>query len=227
MFEWFTANADKIGAALIGFGSVYAAVRKFLSGNKEDKKPEEKKEQSNQNGSSPQIQVSPTINPNNDNTNTNNITLNNYLQPPADGGKQMKEGVEEGISKCKDRARILFIDDDAKFKVVSILKAAGWNHTKAVKDIKALDAEEVREAHIFFVDIQGVGKALDFHDQGLGLAYALKSKYPHKKVVIYSSDQNGDRFHRAFNIVDYQLYKNAEPYEFINLVEQLGLETFK
>jgi len=223
MFEWITANADKIGAALVGFGTVYAAVRKFLSANKD-----EKKEQSTTNTTVPQVQINPVISPNLENNSTNNITLNNYLPASANEEKQIvQEGAEENILRCKDRTRILFIDDDLKFKVVSILKAAGWNHTKAVKDIKALDIEDAREAHIFFVDIQGVGKAMGFDDQGLGLAYALKTKYPHKKVVIYSSDQNGDRFHKAFNVVDYQLYKNAEPYEFINLVEQLGLESFK
>ena len=68
------------------------------------------------------------------------------------------------------------------------------------------------------MDINGVGLNL-FEDQGLGLASALKKKYPNKKVIIYSSETTGDRFHRALREVDGCLYKDAEPYQFINLIE--------
>lgn len=126
-------------------------------------------------------------------------------------------------SNVKDLARILFIDDDTTFAVIKILKKAGWRNTKVIRDVTSLDSPDVQEADLFFVDIQGVGKALQFNDEGLGLAAALKKKYPEKKVVIYSAEPFGDRFHPAFRLADDQLPKNAEPYEFQQIVDQFLL----
>ena len=127
----------------------------------------------------------------------------------------------DDLKSAKDRTRILFIDDDVSFPVVKILKQAGWTHTRIQKDVKSLDDVEVQSADIFFVDIQGVGKLLRFADEGLGLARALKQKYPKKKLVIYSAEPKGDMFHQAFRIADDQLSKTADPYEFQTVVERL------
>ena len=140
--------------------------------------------------------------------NKNSITINNNI------GKQ-----ETQTKKDKSNLRILFIDDQhTKFKMVSILKKSGWKNTNSVKDITDLDDYKAKEADIIFVDINGVGKTL-FKDEGLGSA--LKKKYPEKKIVIYSSETKGDRFHKALREVDDCLSKNAEPYQFINLIETL------
>lgn len=123
-----------------------------------------------------------------------------------------------GHSLDKDNIFILFIDDE-KLGVVNILKNGGWKNTKLIKDIKDLDDADLRSAHIVFVDINGVGIALQFKNQGIGLASAIKSKYPHKKVVIYSGESNGDRFDRDLRKVDDVIKKNAEPIEFMNIIE--------
>ena len=128
------------------------------------------------------------------------------------------------VNSIKKRISILFIDDDTKFKVVKILKNAGWINTSSVKDVKSLDDPIVKDTDIFFVDIQGVGIELQFNDEGLGLALALKNKYPNKKVVIYSAETKGDRFHAALRKADSFLPKNAEPYEFQQIVEQYSAE---
>jgi len=122
----------------------------------------------------------------------------------------------------KSQINILFIDDDTTFKVVKILKQSGWINTKLIKDLKSLSMDEVMKAHILFTDIRGVGKLLGFQDEGLGLAAALKEKYPDKMLVIYSSEQTGNRFHKGFRLADDQLAKNAEPYEFISTIERLA-----
>lgn len=120
----------------------------------------------------------------------------------------------------KDDYRILFIDDKhSDFKMVSILKKAGWTNTKAIKDLTDLDDIKAREASIIFVDINGVGVQM-FEDQGLGLAAALKDKYPKKTIILYSAEPTGDRFDKKLKKVDDSLPKNAEPYEFISLIEQ-------
>ena len=124
----------------------------------------------------------------------------------------------------KSRTRILFIDDDTRFKVVGIIKSQGWAYTKIVRDVKAIESPEVQEADILFVDIQGVGKALHFSNEGLGLALAIKNKYPKKKVVIYSAQTSGERFDEALRRADDFLAKNADPYEFITVVERLAGE---
>lgn len=121
-------------------------------------------------------------------------------------------------TRLKDLTRILFVDDDTKFKVVSIMKKAGWKNTRSKKDIVNMDDTDAVEADIIFVDINGVGTEL-FDDQGLGLAQALKKKYPKKKIIIYSAEPKGNMFHKALQEVDDCLPKNAEPYEFINMVE--------
>lgn len=128
------------------------------------------------------------------------------------------------LSEAKKTKSILFIDDDVKFKVVSILKKAGWENTRIFKDVSSLDDDEVKNTDIFFVDIQGVGIKMDFKEEGLGLALAIKKKYPDKKVVIYSSETKGDRFHEALKVADSFLPKNAEPYEFQLIVEELAVK---
>ncbi len=137
-----------------------------------------------------------------------------YLNPGKLLGKS-----ELSINEKKKTCRILFIDDN-QFKVPDILRNAGWVNTKRVKDINNIDDIDVANSDIFFVDIQGVGRALKFADEGLGLAQALKTKYPKKIVIIYSAENQGDRFHKALQSADATLSKNADPYEFQTLVEQ-------
>jgi len=151
------------------------------------------------------------------NINNNMVTVNTG----SGAAPQASSSPASGVSP-KDVIRILFVDDDTTFAVVKILKTAGWRNTRIVKDIKALDDPDVVKTDIFFIDIQGVGLALKFADQGLGLAAALKKKYKDKKVVLYSAEVRGERFHEAFRLVDDQLAKTAEPYEFLTVVEQLS-----
>jgi hypothetical protein len=150
------------------------------------------------------------------NASTNTINNNINLS-------QSEKQKSQASSINKDTARILFVDDDTSFQVVKILRKAGWQNVKAIKDVTSLDSQTVVETDIFFVDIQGVGKALKFNDEGLGLALALKNKYPHKKLVIYSAEPRGDRFHQAFRVADDFLSKTAEPYEFQQVVDNLLL----
>jgi PleD family two-component response regulator len=151
--------------------------------------------------------------------NHNSITINNTISNHV--GNCNGTNNSEVDDKTKENTRILFVDDEhTKFKMVSIMKRAGWINTKSVKDIYDMDDHKIHESNVIFVDINGVGTTL-FEDQGLGLASALKEKYPDKKIVLYSAESTGDRFHKALRAVDDCLPKNAEPYQFINLVETL------
>ena len=152
----------------------------------------------------------------NENSNSVIVNINNTQE-----NNQNKQDRDDCLIELKKKTKILFIDDDNKFKVVNILKNSGWVNTKIIKDINNIDSDEVRTTDIFFVDIQGVGKKLEFQDEGLGLANALKNKYPNKKVVIYSAENRGDRFHEALKKVDDSLPKNAEPFQFQQTIENL------
>ncbi len=152
-------------------------------------------------------------------SNNNTVTINNNI---GSNTKQDSDKTDASYTPdLKAKTRILFVDDEhTKYRMPSILRKTGWKNTKSIKDITDLDDLKVKDADIIFVDINGVGKTL-FEDQGLGLASALKKRYPEKKIVIYSAETKGDRFHRALREVDDCLSKDAEPYQFSNLIETL------
>lgn len=149
------------------------------------------------------------------NTNTNNATntINNFVNitPQSDNEKS-----NEKSKRIDKTIQILFVDDE-KFDIIGVLKDAGWINTKRIKDITNLDSTDLKNAEVVFVDVNGVGKQLFPKDQGLGLAEAIKHKYPNKHIVLYSAVSH--HFHKALNVVDIILEKNADPYEFINILE--------
>jgi hypothetical protein len=154
-------------------------------------------------------------------TNTNNIAINVAERNHSPGEKAVNDNSQKkSLDEYKNETRILFVDDDARFKVAKILTQSGWVHTKLIKDCKTLDERDVVDAQILFIDVQGVGVAMGFNDEGLGLAFAIKEKYPDKKVIIYSAETKGDRFHEALRKADSFLPKNADPYEFQRIVEE-------
>lgn len=118
------------------------------------------------------------------------------------------------LPEIKTSTSILFIDDDKTFKIVGILKKMGWLDTKLIKDINSLEDHNVVKANVLFIDIQGVGRLLQLTDEGLGLALAIKKRYPEKKIIIYSAQEEGKRFHEALAEADYFLPKTAEPIQF-------------
>lgn len=159
---------------------------------------------------------------------TSPISINNHISLPIEpqGANDMEKvkNVDIDIQKVKGSTHILFIDDQI-FPVYKTLKSSGWTHTTLIKDIKSLDDPEILNNDIFFIDIRGVGKKL-FNDEGLGIAKALKNKYPHKKVIIYSAETMGNRFDEAFRIADDFLQKNADYYDFLEIVEKFGKEIY-
>ena len=154
---------------------------------------------------------------------TQSVVVNNIAQTSSANGSSQPEAAMS-LADRKFKTRILFIDDDTKFKVVKILTKSGWINTSIIKDANTLDEPSIIDAHILFVDVQGVGVAMGFDSEGLGLALALKEKYRAKKIIIYSAETNGNRFHEALRKADSFLPKNADPYEFQKLVEELSAE---
>lgn len=132
------------------------------------------------------------------------------------------------LPELKQKTKILFVDD-LKFNIVDSLKDKdGWRNILRVADVDSITQPEISEAHIIFVDVQGVGKKLGFVDEGLGLIVALKETYPEKKVVMYSSESKGQvsAFHKASDLVDGRLKKKPSRYEFDSTIERLAREVF-
>jgi hypothetical protein len=169
---------------------------------------------------------------NNDNNdgiiiNSHNNEGDNYVSLNIHERNKDKENKNESqnefdLNQLKKIVNILFVDDDVNFNIVKILKKQGWINTKIITDI--VDLDKYRDVHIFFIDINGVGKKMQLKDEGMGLAYCLKNKFKDKKVVIYSSDTNRDMSHPVFREVDGVLPKDAQVYEFTNCIEQFSRE---
>ncbi|WP_206499936.1 hypothetical protein [Vibrio paracholerae] len=200
-FEFVVENADVIfsGVGVAAIGGIY----KISRGKKDTKKNEN----------------------NNEASVINNINIG--TPPQSKESEEEKESIstplsDSKVTEIKNNTRILFIDDDTRFKVVKILNKSGWVNAKLVKDIDSLDCQDVLASDIIFVDVQGVGVELNFKEEGLGLASALKDKYPQKKIIIYSAEQKGDRFHEALRKVDDFLAKDVDPYQFTSVVEKFA-----
>ncbi len=126
----------------------------------------------------------------------------------------------------KRLTKILFIDDKTDFKVVNILKKSGWKNTKIISRVSGIDDQNIIDADICFIDINGVAKNLFPKDQGLGLVAAIRERHPNKKVVVYSSQTKRDVFDPIWENAHAKLPKNADPYEFENLVEIYSAEIY-
>jgi hypothetical protein len=147
------------------------------------------------------------------NTTSQNVTVSIGHQLGS-SGPATPPGTPPSVPELKRNTHVLFVDDDRGFKIVGVLKKMGWEHAKLVADIGNLEQQALVDAQVVFVDIQGVGRMMRYNDEGLGLALAIKRRYPAKKVVIYSAEETGARFHEALQEADYSLPKTAEPIRF-------------
>lgn len=212
VFNWYY-----ISAVVLSFTGVVFGIKNYLKKSKSNEKSE------NEIPLKIETQINPIISP------VNNINVN-FGKMENSGGienqsKYDSSNREAKIESLKSKVRILFIDDDIKFNIVKILKDSKWKNTKSVVDIKSLDIPIVKDADIFFVDVNGIGKLLNCEHEGLDIALMLKQKYPNKKVVIYSANKNNN-FHPAWDQCDFKLEKNALAYQFQSLVEQYSLELY-
>lgn len=135
---------------------------------------------------------------------------------------------KKSLAEIKNACNVLFIDNE-KFKTVDRLKLRdGWRNTFWIRDVESYDQPEIINAHVIFIDIQGVGKKLCPKDEGLGLIAAIKERYPEKKVVMYSAEKQGkiDGLHKAADMVDGRLRKLADHYEYQKILERMASETF-
>jgi len=155
------------------------------------------------------------------NKNSSVITINNGYMNNNQENKTINND-DATLEQRQKKTHILFIDDK-KFLVTDILISSGWLNTTSLKDVTSINQKEITTADIIFVDIQGVGIKMKFSEEGLGLAKALKEKYPNKRIIVYSAEQTGNRFHDTLKIVDDFLPKDADPYLFEEIIERFSL----
>lgn len=168
------------------------------------------------------------LSPSQNNNQSQNVTVNVNKPYIVENEISMEKSAALTFDGVRAQTNILFIDDDKTFKIVSILKKAGWRNTNFFPDadVKDINTEKIKNAHIIFVDIKGVGQTM-YKDEGLGLVVDLKRKYPQKKVVIYSAIPEHSLFHDAIKLADDQISKNSQPAVFVSLIETLAEDIWK
>lgn len=144
-------------------------------------------------------------------SNVINQTVNvTPLTPSTESSKALAK------ARSKGAIHILFIDDK-KVSFIPTMKRAGYSSVKYLKDCDNIHCQQIIDADIIFVDVNGVGINLFSTEQGFGLAKAIKRQFPNKCVVLYSAEPQ--YFRKDYNILDSVLPKNSEPYEFTKIID--------
>ncbi|MCK5510786.1 hypothetical protein KAI65_04580 [Candidatus Parcubacteria bacterium] len=201
------------GMVVFIFGFLF---KKFFQ--KKDNNPKKRKNIYGWRSNTTSVKDDNTIINNDTQDGDNNINININER----NGSKEKNNNQTSIDELKRIINILFVDDDISFNITKILKRQGWINTKIKTDI--IDLDKFSHVHIFFVDINGVGKKLNLKNEGMDLALCLKNKFEDKKVVLYSTDTNRDISHPIFNKIDAILPKDAQVYQFTDLIEQFSRE---
>ena len=84
------------------------------------------------------------------------------ISKPSTQKKRRRPASATDMESLCQRINILFIDDDIRFRVASMLGKWGRVNTRQVKDILSIDDEKVQDAQILFVDIYGTGLIMGF-----------------------------------------------------------------
>lgn len=149
---------------------------------------------------------------------TQNVVVN---VNSAQGVLEVPEKQKQQQQVSRKGVGVLFIDDE-KFSVIQILRKAGWVNVRTVRDVDTLEDPNIVASSVIFVDIVGVGIKLAFKNQGIGLAAAIKQKYKDKKVWVYSAESKHNIFDADLKVLDGLLSKNAEPIEFMSILEDVS-----
>ena len=103
-----------------------------------------------------------------------------------------------------------------------ILKCMTMNHNSVKFRPSDKMGDLISSDYKLLLVMSRFGLSLGFKNQGAGLAAAIKQRYPNKGVVIYSGTHEHDIFDLDLDKVDAKLPKNAEPVQFMYLIEQYG-----
>lgn len=122
------------------------------------------------------------------------------------------------IEEVKRLTQVLFIDDESFDSLLNNIRDSGWN-VKQKQDIDNLDAEDIKNADIIFIDYKDVGIKLTPTEEGIGLLKAMRNKYPNKRLIFYSGYAGFIPGHEIHDIANGWISKNADPYVYIERIE--------
>lgn len=155
----------------------------------------------------------------NNTTNVTNINTQNNYSTPVAGVKK-----EPTADDVKARIKILFVDDKNDFPIIGMLRNNGYQ-VEYLDDIVDFEAKQVKYADIIFLDINGVGVAMKFKNQGMGLCGALRDYFgTTKKLILYSGETEGSIFDKDAKKADATLPKDSDLYQFTSYITQYGKE---
>jgi hypothetical protein len=155
----------------------------------------------------------------NNTTNVTNINTQNNYSTPVAGEKK-----EPTADDVKARIKILFVDDKDDFPIIGMLRNNGYQ-VEYLDDIVDFEAKQVKYADIIFLDINGVGVAMKFKNQGMGLCGALRDYFgTTKKLILYSGETEGSIFDKDAKKADATLPKDSDLYQFTSYITQYGKE---
>lgn len=151
-------------------------------------------------------------------------TQNNYNGSPDTKAVIDRHEPSSSVDEIKSRIKILFVDDKDDFPIISMLRNNGYQ-VEYMDDITDIDAKAVRYADIIFLDINGVGVAMKFKNQGMGLCGALRDYYgDSKRLILYSGETEGSIFDKDAKKADATLPKDSDLFQFISYITQYGKE---
>lgn len=149
-------------------------------------------------------------------------TLNNFVGVNSNSSDSVKK--EFSAEDVKTRIRILFVDDKDDFQIIKMLRNNGYQ-VEYLDDIVDFDAKAVKSADIIFLDINGIGVAMKFKNQGMGLCGALRDYYGStKRLILYSGETEGSIFDVDAKKADATLPKDSDLYQFTSYITQYGKE---
>lgn len=128
------------------------------------------------------------------------------------------------VEEIKAKIKILFVDDKDDFPIIGMLRNNGYQ-VEYLDDIVDFEAKTVKYADIIFLDINGVGVAMKFKNQGMGLCGALRDYFGNsKRLILYSGETAGSIFDKDAKKADATLVKDSDLYQFISYITQYGKE---
>jgi hypothetical protein len=158
----------------------------------------------------------------------NNVTrigeINHFHTETSEHKSYNIQKKDIAVDDIKHNVSVLFIDDK-EFPVVEHLKSIGYMRVSYIADVKDLDDPIIRNAHIIFIDINGVGLQMNFPNQGMGLCGAIKKKYGNtKRVILYSGETDGNIFDEDAKKADATLKKDSDVYQFTSYITDYAKE---
>jgi DNA-binding NarL/FixJ family response regulator len=120
----------------------------------------------------------------------------------------------------RDKIKICVIDDEG-YNTEPLL---ALNYQKVDKFLDFPNIVQLSDYDVILCDIEGVGKQIDYVNQGLAIADQLKSQYPYKVVLIYTG-KSSDTYSQSSLKNDGIIRKQTPNSEIARIIDTKILES--